>query len=472
MLNAVEIIARATEAARAFRGFDQAATDRVVRAAYLAALDARIALAKEAHEETGLGRWQDKVLKNVIASQLVYEDIRTQRTVGVIAEDSVRGIVELARPVGPILGFVPMTNPTSTTIFKSLIALKTRNPLILSPPQAARHCTGSAARICYEAARAAGAPEHCIQWLERPRDALLSELMADPALALILATGTASVVRKAARSGTPVIGVGPGNVPVYIGATADIPFAVEQIMLSKTLDHGTVCASEQALVVKREVEPRLVAELERQGAVFLTPAEREQVARIAFDPSRGAMSPLIVGQSAESIARSAGFAVAPGTKLLIARLDGIGREHPLSAEILAPILAFYVEDDFDAAIDRCSEITRYGGVGHTAVIYSNNQERIAHFANRVEASRILTNTPATHGALGGMFNTLSPSFTLSCGAGGNNITTDNITARHLLNIHRIARRRPNPHFASMDQARYLDESTDALALETAFGRNL
>jgi len=466
-----EIMRQARAAALAFRTFDQEATDRIVRAVYLAALDARLQLARMAHEETGIGVVEHKVLKNVIAAQLVYEDIKAQRTVGVIAEEERSGIVEVAQSRGPILCFIPVTNPTATMIFKALICLKTRNPIIVSPQQGARRSIAAAAELCYRAARAAGAPEHCIQWLTRPNPALVDELLQHPALALIIATGTDSLVRKAATSGCPTLGVGPGNVPVYIGSTADIPFAVRSILMSKTFDNGTVCASEQAVVVKEMDVGRIVPEFERQGAYFLTPEESDAVGRVAWDPLRRTMMATVVGQPVARIAATAGISVPSGTSVLMARLEGVGREFPLSAEILAPILAFYVEDDFDGAIRRCSEITHFGGVGHSAVIYSNRDERIEYFSRTIDAGRILVNMPSTHGAIGGMYNTLSPSFTLSCGSGGNNLTTDNITTHHLLNIHRITRRRPNSRWFDLPQERYLDDSVSASTLEAEYNRN-
>jgi acetaldehyde dehydrogenase/alcohol dehydrogenase len=466
-----EILEQAVAAAAALRQLDQKETDAIVRAVYLRALDQRVLLAKMAVEETGLGVWEHKVIKNVIATQLVYEDIRHQRTVGVISEDPVNGIIEVAQPVGPVLAFVPVTNPSSTTLFKILIALKTRNPIIISPPQAARHTTAAAAEHCYEAAQAAGAPPHCIQWLERPTEAVLEDLMKDRRMALILATGTSRLVRRAQQSGRPVLGVGPGNVPVYIGASADIPFAVHNILASKLFDNGSVCASEQAVVVKQEVAGEVAAEFGRQGGYFLSPEETERVGRIAWDPERRTMTATVVGQPASRIARSAGVTVPEETRLLLARLDGVGPAYPLSAEILAPILAFYVEPDFDSAIRRCSEITRYGGVGHTAVIYSNTDERIEYFSRVIDAGRILVNVPSTQGALGGMLTALEPSFMLSCGSGGGNVSTDNITARHLLNIHRIARRQPNPKWLDFDCSRYLDPSVDALEIEARYRRN-
>jgi acetaldehyde dehydrogenase/alcohol dehydrogenase len=307
--------------------------------------------------------------------------------------------------------------------------------------------------------------------LDKPTPETVTELMSNPRLALILATGTDTLVRKAHTSGTPVIGVGPGNVPVYIGATADIPFAVRSIIESKTFDNGSVCASEQAIVVKRAVARFVKEEFENQHGRFLTTEQIDKVGRIAFDKERGAMAPAVVGQSVQKIAQMAGIDIPADTILLIAPLAGVGKDYPLSAEILAPILAFYVENDFDDSIRRCSEITHYGGTGHTAVIYSNTDERIKYFSRVIDAGRILVNMPSTQGAIGGIYNTLSPSFTLACGTGGNNITTDNITARHLLNIHRIARRRPNPRWLSFQTSLFMDEEIPAELMDFEFNRN-
>jgi acetaldehyde dehydrogenase/alcohol dehydrogenase len=471
MSKAEDVVARAVQAADDYRGLGQKNTDAIVRAAYQAALAERVRLAKMAHEETGIGLWQHKVIKNFIATQLVYEDIKNQRTVGIIAQDARSGVAEIAQPLGPILGLIPVTNPTSTTIFKALISLKTRNALIVCPHQAARRSIAAAAEVCYQAALRAGAPDDCIQWLDKAGPETTAELMSNPQLALILATGTDSLVRRAHTSGTPVIGVGPGNVPVYIGISADIPFAAQSIISSKTFDNGSVCASEQAVVVRWEVADQVIDEFKKQHAYFLTPTEVDKVGQLAYDAERGSMTAAVVGQAAAEIARRAGFEVAAETALLIAPLKGVGLKYPLSAEILAPILAFYIEDDFDDAIRRCSEITRFGGTGHTAVIYSNRDERIEYFSRVINAGRILVNMPSTQGALGGIYNTLSPSFTLGCGTGGNNITTDNITARHLLNIHRIARRRPNPRWLSLETGLLLDEKASPETIESEFNRN-
>lgn len=471
MSQAAIVLERAAQAASAMHQLDQVATDAIVHAVHLAALDQRIALARQAQEETGLGVWQHKVIKNAIAAQLVYEDIKHQKTSGVISEDIRAGIVEVAQPLGPVLGLVPVTNPTSTTIFKALIAMKTRNPLIVSAPPAARHCVAAAAAVCARAAIAAGAPEYCIQCLDRPSPATIDELMADPRLALIVATGTEAVVRRAARSGTLTVGVGPGNVPAYIGVTADVSFAVRCIVESKTFDNGTVCASEQSVVVRRAIGEEARGAFERQGGHFMSRSEIDRVGAVAWDGERGTMAASVVGQSVAAIAERAGIRVPDGTALLLAPLDRVGPEEPLSGEILAPVLSFYVEEDFEAAIRRCSEITRYGGVGHTAVIHSNHDEKVEHFAEQVDASRVLVNTPATHGALGGMYNALVPSFTLSCGSSANNHTTDNISVRHLLNVHRIARRRPNPRWTDFDQSKYLDETLAGERIEREYNQN-
>lgn len=466
-----EFLNRASAAAAVFTQFTQKQTDRVVRAVYEAALNHRVELAKLAAEETGLGRWQDKVVKNIVAAQFVYEDIKDLKTVGIIGEDRTTGIVEIAQPMGPIFGIIPVTNPTSTVIFKTLIALKTRNPIIFSPSPRAKRCSAAAAEICYRAALEADAPEHCVQWISEPSHQWTSAMMSDKRLALILATGGSGLVQAAYSSGTPAIGVGAGNVPVYIESSADVPFAVEQIRTSKLFDNGTVCASEQAIVVEESLAERTAAEFRKRNAYFLSEAEAARVTKIAYDADKGVMSPAVVGQPARKIAMMAGIEAPTDVELLIAPLSGVGPQWPLSGEILAPILAWYVADDFQKAVNLCLDLNYYGGTGHTAVIYSNDDLRIKQFAMLMNAGRILVNTPSSQGAVGGIYNTLHPSFTLGCGTGGRNITTDNITAYHLLNIQRIARRRDNQRLLRCDPQLFFDESIDAADLDAAFNRN-
>jgi len=459
------IMERAVGAAGHLRHIDQAATDRIVEAVFEAGFRGRVRLARMACEETGLGIWRDKVIKNVVATLLVYEDIRELPTVGVISEDADSGIVEIAQPIGPIFAITPITNPTSTVLFKILISLKSRNPIIIRPHGAARKCSIEAARLCYEAALAAGAPENCIQWIRRSTDEETLALMSHRKTAMVLATGSTALVRAAYSSGNPAIGVGPGNVPVFIGRSANVRFAVEQIFNSKTFDNGTVCASEQALVVRKCHVDKTRRLFREKGAWFLSPEEIKKLEPVVFNAVSKVMRVEVIGQSARTIAGMAGIEVPPETRLLIAELDEVGPHSPLSLEILAPVLAFYVAEDIDQAIDLCRRININGGLGHTISIFSNNEERIRYFASTMNAGRILVNTPASLGALGGMYNMLQPSLTLGCGSGGKNITTDNVTARHLLNIQRIARRVESRYTNPLLRDDYLDETVDFTEIE-------
>ncbi len=435
------LVNNAKEAADEFRLLGQKQTDKIVRAVYEVGFDNRIQLAKMAWQETGVGKWEDKVVKNIIATRFVYNDIKDQVSVGVISENEESGITEIAQPVGPIFATTPITNPTSTVLFKILIALKSRNPIIISPHGAAKKSTIEAARICYEAAIAAGAPEHCIQWIKRATKDEVLEIMAHKKIALILATGSVGLVKAAHKSGTPTIGVGPGNVPVYLGKSSDVVFAVEQIVLSKTFDNGTVCASEQAVIVPLIHVDKVIKEFKKRNAYFLSKAEIKKLEPIAFNKAQKVMNAGVIGQSAFAIAKMAGIEVPEETSILIAPLETVGMDAPLSFEILAPILAFYTVDNFAHGIHMCREINRHGGMGHTVSIFSRNEEKIRYFATVMNAGRIVVNTPSSQGALGGTYNTLSPSLTLACGAGGKNIFTDNITVKHLLTVQKIAYRR-------------------------------
>jgi acetaldehyde dehydrogenase/alcohol dehydrogenase len=440
-----ETVQFSLNAAEAFVKLDQAATDKVVFAVYREAFNNRQKLAEMAFEETGIGNLRDKVIKNIIATRFVYRDIKNIPTVGVVSEDRVNQIVEIARPMGPIFAVTPITNPTSTALFKILIAMKSRNPIIIFPHGAARKSTIEAARICYDAALNAGAPEHCIQWIPRATREQVLAFMSHRRVALVLATGSVSLVRAAYHSGNPAIGVGPGNVPVYIGKSADVEFAVNQILLSKLFDNGTICASEQAVVVSHHNAQKVRDEFVKQGACFLSRDEIDKVGRIAINSSQHTMNPEVIGKPAHVIAALAGIAVPDGTNLLIAEMEKhqVGIKWPLSLEILAPILAFYEVDNFEEAIVMCRRINDHGGLGHTVSIFSNDDAKIRYFAQALNAGRIVVNTPSSQGALGGLYNSLTPSMTLACGSGGKNFTTDNISVRHLLNIQRIAYRKIN-----------------------------
>ncbi|MGR8935347.1 MAG: aldehyde dehydrogenase family protein [Gammaproteobacteria bacterium] len=466
-----EILHRAAMAAGVFEMYDQQQTDSIVKAVYEAGFNNRVKLAKMAYEETGLGVWEHKVLKNVLATQLVYENIAHEKTVGIIAEDDLTGITEIAQPLGPILAVIPVTNPTATTLFKIMIALKTRNPIMISPHFKAAGCCAETAKICYEAALRADAPEDCIQWVTEPTKELTHALMGHPDTALLLATGGPGLVKAAYSSGTPAIGVGPGNVPVFIDESADIRFAVENIIFSKTFDNGTICASEQAVIVEQKIGGKVKEEFAKQGCYFMNREEISKIEAIAVNSATGLMSAAIVGQPVGKIAELAGINPPADTKILMAELDKVGHDQPLSGEILAPILAFYQKEDFNSAIKLCIELNYFGGLGHTVSIYANNEERIRHFALLMNAGRIVVNTPSSHGAVGGLFNRLNTSFTLGCGTWGKNITTENITAHHLINIKRICRKRRNEKWFGFPKEKYLDENLTGEMIIDEYNRN-
>ncbi len=453
-----EILDKAQLASAEFHQYNQEQTDRIVEAVFKAGFNNRVKLAKMAREETGMGVWEHKVIKNVLATQLVYESIKNEKTVGVISYDARTGITEIAQPLGAILAVIPVTNPTSTTMFKILICLKSRNPIIISAHRGAAKSCQETVRICYEAALEAGAPEDCIQMISSGSREFTQLIMAHPKVALILATGGTGLVKAAYSSGNPAIGVGPGNVPVFIDESADIPFAVKNIITSKTFDNGTICASEQAIVVMHTIEQKVIEEFKKQDCYFLTPEEIKKVEKIAIVEESMSMSPAVVGQPVSVIAEKAGITVPEGTKILMAKLDGIGKSYPLSVEVLAPILAFYAAGDYHNAVNMCVDLNYLGGIGHSACIYANDEKRIMEYAELLNAGRILVNTPTSQGAVGYFYNHLPPSFTLGCGTGGKNITTENITAKNLINIQRVCRRKPNDLWFSHDHAKYLDES--------------
>jgi acetaldehyde dehydrogenase/alcohol dehydrogenase len=435
-----ELVSQAREAAAIFTQYGQREVDRIVDAAARAGAARRIELARMAAEESGMGVFEDKVIKNLFATEYVYHDIRNAKTVGPVSDCPETGLTEFAEPLGVILGIIPVTNPTSTTMFKSLISLKTRNAIIVSASRNALRSSIEAAKTMYEAALAAGAPDYVIRWVEQPSRELTQALMTHPEVSLILATGGMGLVQAAYSSGTPAIGVGPGNVPVYVDRSADVNSAVNDILLSKTFDNGMICASEQSVVVDEKIEGAVAERFQSQGAYFLTPNEIQQVERVAIDPKRGGMSPKVVGQSAERIAELAGIRVPEGTRVLIARLKGVGAEHPLSREKLCPVLGFYTVRTLEEGVNLSTDLMHFGGLGHTAVIFSQDLEAIRQFSETINAGRIIVNSPSSHGAIGGLYNRMHPSLTLGCGTGGRNITTDNVTVSHLLNIKRVTRR--------------------------------
>ena len=431
-----DMVREAKEAQLKFRNFDQGQVDRVVAAMSSAGEQAAVSLAKAAKAETGYGKWEDKVIKNNYASTAVYKAIKDMKTVGVLRECRESGIVEIGVPVGVIAGLIPSTNPTSTVIYKSMISLKSGNAIVFSPHPSALNCIKQATAIMHDAAVEAGAPKGIISCVSTPTLDGTSELMSHKDVNLILATGGDAMVRAAYRSGTPAIGVGPGNSPAFIERSADIPMAVKRIIQSKTFDNGVICSSEQSIVVEAVIEDEVTAELKRQGAYFLNEAESSRLGGFLLRPNM-TINPAVVGKSAIEAAELVGLKVPSDTRILISRQSGVSHDNPYSREKLAPILAFYVEPDWERACLRCLELLANEGKGHSMCIHSRNEAVIREFGLKKNVSRVLVNT---YGSLGGVGATtdLMPSFTLGCGAAGGGATSDNVGPMHLLNIRRMA----------------------------------
>jgi acetaldehyde dehydrogenase (acetylating) len=427
---------RAKHSASALAELSQGQIDRLVEVMAAAARVRAEELARLAVEETGYGVVADKVEKNLFSSDRVFEFIRPMKTVGVIGRDQERKIVEIAEPFGVVAAIVPSTNPTSTAIYKILISIKARCPIVISPHPAAARCITRVAEVMGEAALATGLPEGGINWMRTVTLEGTQELMKHRDVAVILATGGMGLVRAAYSAGKPAYGVGPGNAPCFIERTADVPKAVSDILIGKTFDNGVLCSSPNSVVVEAAIAGETQREFTRQGAYFLKPAEAEALARVLVSPQR-LPNPKLVGKSVAFISEQAGISVPAGTCALIAPLMGVGRDHPLSIEKLCPVLSYYVVKDWREGCERCIQILRYGGMGHTMSIHSQNEPVILEFGLKKPAFRICVNTPTTHGSIG-LTTGLDPAMTLGCGGFGGNITSDNITPRHLLNIKRLA----------------------------------
>ncbi|KJS11392.1 MAG: acetaldehyde dehydrogenase [Peptococcaceae bacterium BRH_c8a] len=437
------LAARAEGARREMATLSQEQIDGIVRGMALAGLDRHMELARLAVQETGRGVYEDKMIKNIFATESVYHSIKYKKTVGVIRVDEENDYTEVAEPVGVIAAVIPVTNPTSTTLFKSLICIKTANPVIFSFHPGAAGCCAAAARVMRDAAVAEGAPEHCIGWLEHSSLEVTRYLMAHPGVHLILATGGAGLVQAAYSTGKPALGVGPGNVPCYIEKSARLKRAVTDLILSKTFDHGLICASEQSVVIDRDIYDETIALMQEYGCYFLNPEEVARLEALAAKGEAGecSLNPSIVGRSARDIAQMAGFEVHPRTKVLVTALAGVGPGYPLSMEKLSPILACYQVSDYQEGIKRCEEIVNFGGLGHSAVLHSENRAVIDLFARRIRTGRIIVNAPSTHGAIGDIYNVNVPSLTLGCGSMGHNATTSNVSVDNLINVKRVTGRR-------------------------------
>jgi len=434
------LVEKAIKAGQEFLKFDQRTVDKIVQKMALAGLDKHMYLAKLAIEETKRGVYEDKITKNIFATEYIYHSIKYKKTVGIINENEEEDFYEVAEPVGVVAAVIPVTNPTSTTMFKSLICTKTRNPVIFSFHPGAQKCSAEAAKVMYEAGTAEGAPEGFITWIENPSIEATNALMRHPGVSLILATGGAKLVRAAYSAGKPAIGVGPGNAPAYIEKSANIKRAVTDIIMSKTFDNGMICASEQAVIVDKEIADEVEIYFKQNKCYFLDDKQTEQLNAVAIrEDSR--INPQIVGQSAVTIAQMAGIDVPPDTKILMVRLKGIGSEYPLSQEKLSPILAFYVVENYKQGIEYCVKMVEFGGMGHSAAIHSENKDIIKEFSDVVKVGRIIVNSPCTQGAIGDIYNTNVASLTLGCGSYGRNATTANVSVDSLINIKRVAGRK-------------------------------
>lgn len=431
----------------------------IVHQMSMAAVDQHMHLAKLAYDETGRGIYEDKAIKNLYASEYIWNSIKDNKTVGIIGEDKQKGLTYVAEPIGVICGVTPTTNPTSTTIFKAMIAIKTGNPIIFAFHPSAQQSSKYAAKVILEAATKAGAPKDCIQWIEVPSIEATKQLMNHKDIALVLATGGSGMVKSAYSTGKPALGVGPGNVPTYIEKTAHIKRAVNDIIGSKTFDNGMICASEQVMVVDKEVYTDVVKEFKLHQTYFVNKNELQQLEDAIMNEDKTAVKPDIVGKSSVDIAKLSGISVPEKTKLLVAEIDGIGKDYPLSREKLSPVLAMVTAKSTGHALQICEDILKFGGLGHTAVIHTEDSQLQQKFGLKMKACRVLVNTPSAVGGIGNMYNELIPSLTLGCGSYGRNSISHNVSAVDLLNIKTIAKRRNNMQWFKLPPKVYFEENS-------------
>ena len=454
-----DLVARARKASEEYLKLDQETVDRITKAMAMAGLEHHMELAKMAVEETGRGIYEDKITKNMFATEYIYHSIKYEKTVGIISENEEEGYVEIAEPVGIIAGVTPVTNPTSTTMFKSIIAAKTRNVIIFGFHPSAQKSSSTAAKILRDAAIKAGAPENCILWIEEPSITATRMLMNHPDVNLILATGGTGMVRSAYSCGKPAIGVGPGNVPCYIDKTAKLKTSVNDLVMSKSFDNGMICASEQAVLVDKDIYQEFEKLMRKAGCYFVNPEEKQKLANSMFDYTEEygyKLKSHVPGQSPYTIAKEAGFEIPEDTKVIVVYEEGIGREYPFSKEKLSPVLTYYIVNNEEEGINKSEQLLEFGGLGHSAVIHSENKETVLKFSKTMKAGRIIVNSPSTHGAIGDIYNTNMPSLTLGCGSFGGNSTTANVSSVNLINIKRVAKRRVNMQWFKVPEKIYFE----------------
>ncbi|PEV04528.1 bifunctional acetaldehyde-CoA/alcohol dehydrogenase [Bacillus thuringiensis] len=437
------LVENGKEALKALESYTQEQVDHIVHEMALSGLDQHMPLAKMAVEETGRGVYEDKCTKNIFATEYIWHSIKKDKTVGIIHEDPHEEVIEIAEPVGVVAGVTPVTNPTSTTMFKAIIAMKTRNPIIFAFHPSAQRCSVAAAKILRDAAIKAGAPENCIQWIEKPSVEATKRLMNHEGIALVLATGGAGMVKSAYSTGKPALGVGPGNVPCYLEKSAHVKRAVNDLILSKTFDNGMICASEQAIIVDKEIYNSVKKEMQDNNCYFVTEEERIKLEKLVINENTCAVNSDIVGKSAHYIASLVGIKVPEDTKILVAEIKGVGAEYPLSREKLSPVLACIKANSREEGFKYCEEMLNLGGLGHSAVIHSTNKEVQKQFGLRMKACRLIVNSPSAQGGIGDIYNAFIPSLTLGCGSYGKNSVSQNVTATHLINVKRLANRKNN-----------------------------
>ena len=461
-----EKVQKALKALDDFASYDQKKIDYIVAKCSVAALDQHGNLAKLAIEETKRGVFEDKATKNLFACEYVVNNMRTQKTVGIIDEDPVKGLKYVAEPVGVVAGITPVTNPTSTAIFKSLICLKTRNPIIFAFHPNAQNCSAAAAKVIYDAAVEAGAPENCIQWIEKPSMDATSALMNHPGVSTILATGGNAMVKAAYSCGKPALGVGAGNVPAYIETTADIKQAVSDVALSKAFDHGMICASEQAVIVDQEIYEDVKEEFRHYNVHYVNKKEKELLEKFMFgtkafskDADKAKLNGAVAGQSAYWIAEQAGFKVDPSTSIIIAECSEVGPNEPLTREKLSPVLAMLKAESVEDGLDKAEQMVMFNGIGHSAAIHTANEDLVREFGRRIKACRIIWNSPSTFGGIGNIYNSFIPSLTLGCGSYGHNSVSDNISTVNLLNIKKIGERRNNMQWFKIPSKIYIEKNS-------------
>ena len=451
------LVARAKIASEEYLKLNQEQVDNIVKAMAMAGLDNHMKLAKMAVEETGRGVYEDKITKNMFATEYIYHNIKYHKTVGVISENEEEGYEEIAEPIGIIAGVTPVTNPTSTTMFKSLIAAKTRNVIIFGFHPSAQKCSVEAATILRDAAIKHGAPKDCILWIENPSVEATSYLMHHPDVNLILATGGTGMVKSAYSSGKPALGVGPGNVPCYIEKSAKLKTSVNDLIMSKSFDNGMICASEQAVIVDEDIAFDFEVLMKEMGCYFVSQEEKEKLQQAMFDRDKNnALIGAIAGKSPKEIADMAGFEIPKDTKVIVVYETGVGEEYPFSREKLSPVLAYYKVKESTEAFELAERLLEFGGLGHSAAIHSENEEIIQKFSEKVKVGRIIVNSPSTHGAIGDIYNTNMPSLTLGCGSFGGNSTTSNVSSVNLINIKRVAKRRVNMQWFKVPEKIYFE----------------